>query len=476
MVLGPITRVVGRGIGFTAEARRYYKEQHEGRSPPPIPSVDDGPAYLDEHNNELSTDHEAAQINHRYDGDPSDTLPAHEDVLSMLADEDDWELDEVGDELDKAQGKTIDHDSDDADDGDPIQSDQDKASKKIRKLTLKFLNEHPLPPNPANHEPLPYPIILPQRRPRNRSRGFVQAYAPVLQSVGIDQATWMDFLGTFHKAAQASPFIMGIFIAAHLCGYIPTIPTMVCSIIVQHAVLATIVTQRQSRTNTFLDDLNQHFFRPRGLFIFLVSYKGERGKWSTEALDISHAVAKNVETLDKPTSGNRTAKIKHNMQWTSGTSHGMIEMPESAPLIYPALEAAAERGEGNSKPNEDGNTSKIKSFRAFLSEYNDRRAQARFQAENPDSSLNVSISKHFASRYSDPTHPANSGSLASLVTGGKIDRVGYARQRDQRIKEQRGFMGPRGYLREGTAAVRRVARQVSQHAQNAKSDEMKGRG
>ena len=271
----------------------------------------------------------------------------------------------------------------------------------------------------------------------------------------------MDLLRAFHEAAQSSPIIVGIFVAAHLYGYIPTIPTVVCSIITQHTALAAIVIQRPSRTNIFLDDLNQQFFRPRGLFVFLVSCKGERGKWSTEALDILHAVVKNVVPLDKPTSGNRKAKVKHNMQWTSGTSHGMIEIPESAPLVYPALNGAAGEDEDRSGSTREEKSSKIQSFRVLMGEYSDCRAQALFHAENPDSPLDVPLEKPFASKHSDPTHPANSGSLISLDTGGKVNRIGYMKERDQRLKQEQGFLGPGGYLRQGRAAIRRVARQIS---------------
>lgn len=36
---------------------------------------------------------------------------------------------------------------------------------------------------PASMKPLPCPVILPQRRPQSKSRGFVRAYAPLLDEV-----------------------------------------------------------------------------------------------------------------------------------------------------------------------------------------------------------------------------------------------------------------------------------------------------
>ena len=40
--------------------------------------------------------------------------------------------------------------------------------------------------------------------------------------------------------------------------------------------------------------------------------------------------------------------------------------------------------------------------------------------ENPDSALSKSPKPTFTSRYADPSHPANSGSLIALVSGGHI--------------------------------------------------------
>lgn len=44
---------------------------------------------------------------------------------------------------------------------------------------------------------LPLPVVLPQRRPKGRSRGFIRAFALVLENYTIDQATWHTFLGAF---------------------------------------------------------------------------------------------------------------------------------------------------------------------------------------------------------------------------------------------------------------------------------------
>lgn len=90
-------------------------------------------------------------------------------------------------------------------------------------------------------------------------------------------------------------------------------------------------------------------------------------------------------------------------------------MPEAAPLIFPALERLAEDDSAEGKKKKSSSTK-------FVADYYDRRAQAKYAFENPNSSLAAPGGQpQFASRFADPNHPANSGSLISLITGGKFN-------------------------------------------------------
>ena len=75
----------------------------------------------------------------------------------------------------------------------------------VGEIIQTFVHEHP-PPAYSSEGPgicqLPFPVIIPQRRPQNKSRGFVRAYAPVLSDCGIDQNTFIDFLKSFDKASK----------------------------------------------------------------------------------------------------------------------------------------------------------------------------------------------------------------------------------------------------------------------------------
>ena len=456
--MGPVVKFIGSGIGLASELLAARKQKREGRSPSPNPAGDQRTAlpsgtqasttyqYASQQAGVVEvTDKQADEliVGHKDDNSSSNL---QSDYGDLVEDEEDWELDEAGEE----EGGF----------GDATDWSQDVNSGEkpdVRKILQKFLTEHPLPVNPVNHAPLPCPVIIPQRRPRTKSRGFVKAYAPILQTAGIDQATWMDFLKTFHKASQASPVFGAILIAGHLVGYVPSVSTMVVSTLMQTAAIGAIVVQSRSRTNSFLDDINEYFFRPRGLFVLLIAYHGDRHKWSSEPLDISHAVTKAAHPADGGKSGNKGEKLKHNLQWASGSSHGGMEMPESAPLIYPALDEAVD-AEADQEATTGKKPSKFKSASKFVNEYSDRRAQAKFQGETPEANLIVPQEKQFASRYSDPNHPASNGSLISLLTGGKVDPMSMRRQRDQSMKEKRGFTGPLGMVRH-YQPVRRVMRQ-----------------
>lgn len=83
---------------------------------------------------------------------------------------------------------------------------------------------------------------------------------------------------------------------------------------------------------------------------------------------------------------------------------------------------------------------KLKKKGEFVGNYWDKRAQAKYAAKNPDSMLAVGPKPEFTSRYADPNHPASSGNLISLVTGGHINPPS---RRDMMM--QRGQGGFRGF-------------------------------
>ncbi|KAB8067922.1 hypothetical protein BDV29DRAFT_185394 [Aspergillus leporis] len=66
---------------------------------------------------------------------------------------------------------------------------------------------------PTANPKLPYPVVLPQRRPKYRKRGFIRAYAPVQEDFGIGQTMFLEFLETSNRVCQAAPWLQAINLA-----------------------------------------------------------------------------------------------------------------------------------------------------------------------------------------------------------------------------------------------------------------------
>ena len=347
---------------------------------------------------------------------------------------------------DKARAADDDDSSSDSDDEDEVNWALDDAAREVTSppayediggdtpvdsamVAHNFLENHHITSSALmQYQPLPFPVVLPQRRPKNKERGFVRAYAPVLNECsGIDQQTFMDFLTSFDKASKASPVFDVINLACFAVGFIPNPIAMGVTLAVQIASRTAQEVQSRYRRNTFLDEINETLFRPRGLYCMIMTYKPDAAP--VFGVDVTASDQALAKTLSEPDSELRQ-KLK-NIRLTSGAAKGEMSLPESAPLIYPALDAVL---------TDEQKASKLKSSTAFMGDYFDRRAHAEYSAVNPTSKLAVPPSeKAFASRYSDPNHPANSGTIWGLVTGGRFDPV--AEKRGRRAQRRAGRRG-----------------------------------
>ena len=394
-----VVKGIGSGIGLAAEAnadRKERKAQREGRSPSPNPLA--APR---------STDGRSPSPNPASDKS-SKEKEAFEESSSGSEDdaEEVWALDDAGQDLasppayDDIRMDTL---------VDPTMAAQ------------TFLQSHHMSSPPSiQYQPLPAPVILPQRRPKNKQRGFVRGYAPLLgECSGIDQQTFLDFLVSFDKASKASPVFDVINLACFAVGFIPNPIAMGVTIAVQVANNTAKEVQSRYRRNDFLDQVNETLFKPRGLYCMIMTFKPDAAPvFSVDVTASDQALAK---VLSEPDSELR-AKLK-NLRLTSGVARGEMSLPESAPLIFPALDAALQ---------DETKANKLTTSTAFVGSYFDRRAHALYGATNPNSKLAVPpppSDKPFASRYSDPNHPANSGTIWGLVTGGRYDPVAEKRAR-----------------------------------------------
>ena len=168
-----IVKGIGSGIGLAAEAIAHNKEKkslERERSKSPNPQARSTSPYPPEKH---GADH--------HDGDESDSDDFQDD-------EEEWALDAAAGELDL-----------------PPSYDElrDVPPQPVDDVVASFLEKHPAPTQLQHLQPLPCPVILPQRRPKDKTRGFIRAYAPVLgECAGIDQQTFLDFLEDFHKSSQ----------------------------------------------------------------------------------------------------------------------------------------------------------------------------------------------------------------------------------------------------------------------------------
>ena len=112
-----------------------------------------------------------------------------------------------------------------------------------------YLRNHP-PPEYVKEVPpgkLSLPVVLPQHRPKDRSRGFIRAYAPVLENRGIDQATWLAFLDTFQKSSAANPWLNAINLASIGTMFMPHVIGLVVGYAINQATNIAIELQARQR-------------------------------------------------------------------------------------------------------------------------------------------------------------------------------------------------------------------------------------
>lgn len=91
--------------------------------------------------------------------------------------------------------------------------------------------------------PLELPVVVPQRRPKAKDRGWQLCYAPMLQNAGISQADFIEFLTLFNKKSTTSPLLDAVNLAAFGVGFAPGLAPMIVSMVVPTAVQAAKVAQ-----------------------------------------------------------------------------------------------------------------------------------------------------------------------------------------------------------------------------------------
>ncbi|KAK7416894.1 hypothetical protein QQX98_004952 [Neonectria punicea] len=374
-LVGGLVRIAAAGIGFVSEASHYRREKKKSG----------GEECL----------HQPQQ---------PDDAPAPEQMNEAI-----WAIDDVEQEAATNQADS-------------------PSPKEQSNLAEAFLKRHPRQHDVDSDKRLTLPVILVQRRPKARARGFVPGYAPILADVGIDQETFLDFINTFNKALEPNPYLYAINLAGFADIAYPEPIMMLLGVGIGIATDAAMEAQSRFRSNKFLDRVNEELFIPRGLVCLVVTWKPDidddgfitevdfDGK-ATKPRPETSLVQVMREVITKKISSeegmrNIQEQTERMMKPFSSTFH----WDEPAPLIFPALDKTGsdqlKTGDEKKKKNAADRAEK------WLDEYMDRRAQAKWIEKNPEVPMTSLLPKpEFRSRYADPNHPASSGDIVAFVTG-----------------------------------------------------------
>jgi hypothetical protein len=259
-------------------------------------------------------------------------------------------------------------------------------------------------------------------------------------------------------------------LTAGAIGFFPNPIVMAVTTAVQFAAGTAKELQTRHRSNGFLDLVNEKLFKPRGLYALVMAFDpAGTPKIEERSVSLAETITKVDRPQDPEASKFSMESMKHSLQSIrikSGTTKGEFEMPEAAALVFPQIDAALEdlgnqAAAQSTEKKDQAMATKIKTkftrAGAFVADYADRRAQADYNMRNPTTTLaHASAKPTFQSKLADPAHPANSGSLLGLLTGGTFDPLHRRRERRvarrERKNERRVARGrePRAPRRDAT--------------------------
>lgn len=375
-VIGKILQGITTPIGLASEAIASSKDKKRSKSDPDAHS-----GVPSEQVEELKTETSISDTTEA----TSDHQQQGSEDYGIDRDETTWALDEAA-----------------ADDAKNKKDDEEAKSNTAPEITDLISSIQPGgPPAYQRGSQMPFPVIIPQRRPGTKTRGFVRAYAPVLQDSGIDEAMFLNFLKSFHRASQASPIFDVIIISCNLASNALIINPVIGAIAgagifaVQMGAYIGQEMQERWRTNEFLDAANQDIFMPRGLFAMIVMYEqsvDDSMQYEKKTVDIgATALAKYGDSLlksgdvdiegeegEKATKKDEIKEKMKRLRIQSGKTRE-AEMPVNcAPLVFPAMEAAANSAEKGDQSGLEKMKASSKGASKFVNQYMDRRAQATF--------------------------------------------------------------------------------------------------
>lgn len=404
--LGALVQGAAAGVGLASESIQHHKEKKRAQK---------------------QQEQQSSTLGHFTSQDERECREG----LPEECDEAAWQLDEAQDDIAQEANRTS-------------TTNTQSAPGDVSALADDFIRTHRSEELPVTGGRLDLPVVITQRRPKARTRGFIQAYAPLLEGAGIDQPAFLDFIEKLNKAVQPSPWLQAINLASLAAQNVPEPITLAVSIATKMAADAASEIHSRAKTNAFLDKTNEEYFKPRGLVALLMTWRPQDSSVVT-TVDFDLGT-----TITSPSTGSKGIFGKFQSRMKPSSAATSFEFPETAPLIFPALDELA-----SATPESPGKEAKkqnaIKRSGSFLTDYLDRRAVAKWAGDNPESKMaNLAPKPEFRSRYADPSHPASSGDLLAFVTGGKVS-AGMARGQVQDAAGRglgRGSLVGRGGMRD----------------------------
>ncbi|PTB73962.1 hypothetical protein M440DRAFT_1432804 [Trichoderma longibrachiatum ATCC 18648] len=417
-IVSGLVRGVAAGIGLASESYHNHQEKKKAQAA----AAADGarPGNSSEGNRD-----ERHHVSRGREGDQSSSSDNDEPV--RVDQETSRQLEEAAWQLDAAQSQL---------EPPPDYATVMEQDLDVQAMAEGFVQSHALASTQqVQRHGLPMPVILPQRRPGERARGFIHAYAPLLQDVGIEEATFNDFITQLNMATAPSPWINAINLAAVAVQNVPEPVTIAVSIAAQVGTQVSLQAHSRSKTNTFLNKMNAEFFRPLGLIAVILTWKPSRAGEVVTQATFDAAMEQATQRALGPAGSGAASGFNNKMQASHGTTS--FEWPESAPLVFPTLDKLASTPGGRQMVEDAGKKpNAMKRSMNFAMEYMDKRSQAQWANEHPESRLaQLNEKPEFHSRYADPNHPASSGSLLALLTGGAV--TGRLSQRGQARRDER---------------------------------------
>ena len=322
--------------------------------------------------------------------------------------------------------------------------DKKLPSKKPRDIAKAFVDKYPQSQAIDAKNKIELPVVLPQRRPNRRGRGFIRAYSPVLAEVGIAQDMFLDFIDDFNKILEPNPWLNAINVVGLAANAIPDvlISTLI-GLALDSATDAAMEASSRGQSNTFLNYINRDFFLPCGLIAFVAIWDSEAVEQDRMAtnVDYSEHTGGILSTGDygqtlkdvmnrKRTAGDVKEDFQRQIDCSLKPATGTFDWLDPAPLIFPSAKETATvlRVNKDGKPKNAFDRGEI-----WLDSFMDRRSQAKWNEKYPNApGVSLMPQHEFSSRYADPNHAASTGDPVAFLTGGKWSLINKTKLKEEK--------------------------------------------